>query len=79
MAGSVIVFTYEMKSELLKLSINTYTFVIENKSCIYTNFTPGLNNLRALNQRGSGTNTEHAISLWAENITSNTEKCDLNF
>jgi len=52
-----------MKSELLKTSINTYTFVIENESCIYTNFTPGLNNLRALNQRGWGTNTEHAISL----------------
>jgi len=79
MAGSVIVFTYEMKSELLKISINTYTFVVENESCIYTHFTPGLNNLRALNQRGWGTNTVHAISLWAENITSNTEQCDPNF
>jgi hypothetical protein len=38
MAGTAIVFTHKLKSKLRKIAINTYTFVIDNVSYIYTKF-----------------------------------------
>jgi len=61
---SLLLMKWKVNSERYWLTPTRLLSIIKVE--LTQNFTPGLNNLRAINQRGWRTNTVHAISLWAK-------------